>query len=61
MTLDLPGLIDDDPVGELDLSQRLAIDAVLGFGVPGPRDLMVVEDAEFHDDCSAWGVGASLR
>ena len=28
--LDFPGVIDADPVGELDLFQRLAIDAVPG-------------------------------
>ena len=47
MVLDLPGVIDADAVGELDLFQRFAIDAMLRIGVPGARDLMFVEDANF--------------
>ena len=60
MVLDLPGVIDADAVGELDLFQRFAIDAVLRIGVPGARDLMFVEDAEFHRFISC-GAGPSLR
>jgi hypothetical protein len=38
MMLDFPGVIDADAVSELDLFQRLAINAVLRLGIPGrPR------------------------
>jgi hypothetical protein len=60
MVLDLPGVIDADAVGELDLFQRFAIDAVLSIGVPGAWNLVLVEDAEFHRFISC-GPAPSLR
>ena len=52
MVLDLPDVVDADPVGELDLVERLLIEPPLGIVVPGAarrlRQLMLVEQAEFH-------------
>src|SRR6185437_10109964 len=48
MMLDFPGMVDAEPVGELDLVERLVVDAVLIALAPGPRQLMLVEDAELH-------------
>ena len=58
--LDLPHVLDAEPVGQLDVFQRFPIDAVLRISVPGARDLMFVEDAEFHRFISC-GAGPSLR
>jgi len=46
--LDLPGIVDAEPVGELDLVERLLIDPQLVAVLPGARDLMLIEDAELH-------------
>jgi hypothetical protein len=58
--LDLPGVVDPNAVGEFDLFQRFATDAVFRIGVPGARDLMFVENAEFHRFISC-GWGQSFR
>src|SRR6185437_10149693 len=58
--LDLPRIVDADAVGEFDLLQCLAIDAMLGIRVPGTRQLMFVENAELHRPCSC-GASPSLR
>src|ERR1700730_8784485 len=46
--LDLPGVVVAQPVGELDLGQRILQQLVLALGTPRPRELVLVEDAEFH-------------
>jgi hypothetical protein len=48
MVLDLPGVVDADPVGEFDLFERLALNSVLGTSVPGPWYLVFIKDTEFH-------------
>ena len=48
VVLDLPDVVDAEPVGELDLVERVLDDAALGVLAPGPRQLMLVEHAEFH-------------
>ena len=48
MVLDFPGEVDAEFVGELDLIERLLKQPVLGAIVPRPRQLMLVENAEFH-------------
>ena len=37
-----------EPVGQLDLVERVGDQAALGVGVPRPRKLVLVEDAEAH-------------
>jgi hypothetical protein len=37
-----------ETVGELDLSERLLQEAVLGARVPGPGELVLVEQREAH-------------
>ena len=46
--LDLPGIVDAELVGEFDLVERVLEQALLVALVPRPRQLMFVEDAEFH-------------
>jgi hypothetical protein len=47
VVLHLPGVVEANAVGELDLLERVVQEAVLGaLGVPGPRVLVLVEDAE---------------
>ncbi len=48
VVLDLPCVIDPEPVGELDLFQRVVEQPVLGTVVPRPRQLVFVEDSELH-------------
>ena len=48
VVLDLPRVIDADPVGKLDLIERILEQLQLVAVVPRPRQLMLVEDAEFH-------------
>ena len=48
MVLDFPGVVDAEPVGEFDLVQRLLEQPVLVALVPWPRQLVLVENAEFH-------------
>src|SRR4029453_5587491 len=48
VVLDLPGVVDAEPVGELDLVERLLEQPALAVASPGPRDLVLVEDAELH-------------
>src|SRR5438105_302864 len=48
MMLDFPGVVDAEFVGELDLIERLLKQPVPGAIVPRPRQLMLVENAEFH-------------
>ncbi len=48
MMLDLPRVVVAQPVGELDLGERVLQLLVLAPGPPRPGQLMFVEDAEFH-------------
>ena len=48
VVLDLPHVVDAERVGELDLLERVLDELVLGAFVPGPRKLVLVEDAELH-------------
>src|SRR5882757_1324780 len=48
MVLDLPDMVDAEPVGELDLIERLLIEPQLRILGPGLRQLMLVEKSEFH-------------
>ena len=48
MVLDRPGVVEPQPVGQLDLGQRVLHQLVLVVGTPGLGQLQLVEDAEFH-------------
>jgi hypothetical protein len=48
MMFDRPGVVDAQPVGQLDLRQRLLEQFVLGALGPGLGQLQLVEHAEFH-------------
>ena len=48
VVLDLPGEVDAEPVGELDLVESLLKESELVPVSPRARQLMLVEDAEFH-------------
>jgi hypothetical protein len=48
VVLHLPGEIDPESIGELDLVERLPIQAQLGPLAPRPRQLVFVEDSELH-------------
>src|SRR5262249_46137865 len=50
VVLDLPGVVDAQAVGELNLIERFLVQAQLGAVVPWPRQLVLVEDPEFHGD-----------
>ena len=49
MMLDHPGIVVADPVGGLQLRQRVLIEPQLVAVAPWPRQLQLIEDAEFHD------------
>ena len=48
VVLDLPHVLDAERVGQLDLVERVLDQLVFGAVVPGPADLVLVEDAELH-------------
>ena len=48
VVLDLPGVVVPEPVGELDLIERVLDQRALGVRGPRARELMLVEDAELH-------------
>src|SRR5262249_39450976 len=48
MVLDLPGEVDAEPVGELDLVERLLEEPEFVAVMPRPGELVLVKDAEFH-------------
>ena len=50
--LDLPGVVVAEPVGELDLGERLVEQAALVARSPRLGELHFVEDAEFHGRAS---------
>src|SRR5262249_62067287 len=46
-------VVDAEPIGELDLVQRFPEQTKLGAVLPRTRELMLVEDPEFHVGSSA--------
>ena len=46
--LDLPGEVDAQLVRELHLAQRILEQLELDAVVPGPWELMLIEDSELH-------------
>ena len=46
--LDLPRMVVAQPVGQLDLVERILVEPVLVAGVPGAGQLQFVENTEFH-------------
>jgi hypothetical protein len=48
MVLDLPDVVDAESVGELDLVERVLIEKQLGIQASGLRQLVLVENPEFH-------------
>jgi hypothetical protein len=49
MVLHHPGMVVAEPVGGLQLRQRILIELEFIAILPGPRQLQLVKDAEFHD------------
>src|SRR4029453_13509669 len=58
VVLPLPGVVDAQPVGELDLLERVVNQALLVVGLPRPWQLVLVEDPELH---RATGAGGARR
>ncbi len=50
VVLDLPRVVEPELVGELDLVECVLDELILGVGLPGSRELQLVEDAEFQRD-----------
>jgi len=48
VVLDLPDVVEADPVGDLDLLEGVVQQPVLASVRPRARKLMLVEDAELH-------------
>src|SRR5262245_12532645 len=48
VVLDGPRVVEAQPIGELDLPQRVLQDLVLALLAPRPGDLHFVEDSELH-------------
>jgi hypothetical protein len=48
MVLNLPSVVDAELVGELDLVERFLEQPEFVAVIPRPRQLMFVENAEFH-------------
>src|SRR5262245_47604773 len=48
VVLHLPGMIDTDPVSELDLVERILKQLQLLPLAPRPRQLVLIKDAELH-------------
>jgi hypothetical protein len=46
--LDLPDVVDAEPIGELNLVERLLVETQLGLLTSRLRQLMLVEQSEFH-------------
>ena len=59
--LHFPRIVVAQPVGELDLRQRVLQQLVLALRAPRPRQLVLVEDAELHLTCPCrkWRCGRS--
>src|SRR5215470_2104976 len=48
VVLDLPGEIVAEPVGQLELIERVMVEGQLAIRLPRPRQLQLVKYAEFH-------------
>src|SRR4051794_33413738 len=48
MMLDFPDVLDTEPVSQGYLVECFEQNPVLGFGVPGSRELMLVKQPELH-------------
>ena len=48
MVLDFPGVVDAEPIGQLDLRQGVLEELLLAALDPRARQLMLVEDSELH-------------
>jgi len=53
VVLDLPDVVDAEAIGELDLVERLLIKPQLALLAPGLRQLVLVEQSEFHRPVSS--------
>jgi len=51
-----PGIVVAEPVGGLQLRQRVLIELELVAGLPRARQLQLIEDAKFHDVSPATGL-----
>ena len=49
MVFHLPGIVIATLIGDLDLGEGILKVIILTGGILGPRDLMLVKNAEFHD------------
>ena len=63
--LDLPSVVVAEFVGQFDLRQRILQELVFAPRAPRPRQLVFVEDAEFHDCdltrlCRSWRCSRSV-
>src|SRR5262249_10963983 len=54
VVLDRPDRVEPEPVGELDLLERLVVGAMLARAVVWLRDLELVEQVELHGRQSWW-------
>src|SRR6476660_9217069 len=43
-----PGVVVDESVGQLHLGERVLVEPQLAVGLPGTRQLQLVENAELH-------------
>ena len=48
VVIHLTGIVNAQAVRQLDLIQRVLEEAELGAGLPGTRQLVLIEDPEFH-------------
>src|SRR5271169_3141662 len=51
-----PGIVVAEPIGGLQLRQRVLVELELVAGLPRARQLQLIEDAEFHDASPATGL-----
>ena len=56
MMLDHPGMVVAEPVGGLQLRQRVLVELQFVAGLPRARQLQLIEDAELHDVAPAAGL-----
>src|SRR5439155_22885612 len=52
VVLYLPRVVDAEAVGELHLVERILEQLQLGAVLPGPRELVLVEDPELHAEAA---------
>ena len=57
VVLDLPHVVEPEPVGELDLLERVEQELRLAAVGPRPGELVLVEDPEPHAGRISWGAG----